>query len=162
MRVRDWEDVGVRPSSSKCLLLVTDVKGFNVKTTLVFASLFVFAIAIDAGAQVRTDSEARSVLREWGISSSKWIQNAQQIIVSPGRIEPRGGISIDLPILEFVRRDQIILLQGASGYVERNGTIVIRADILNISAVVIGRGTGRRLIVGRSLRDIVNWIIAQG
>jgi len=109
--------------------------------------------------QVITDTEVQKQLRQWGVESSDTIENAKTIIIEFGKIKPQGGISISLPILEFINKDQIILLRGASGYITSKGTIVIEAQLLYISAVVISIKGNKYLIVGESLKDIVNYLL---
>lgn len=105
---------------------------------------------------IHSDSEAKELLLNWGVSSGNWIENAQRIIVSNGQIKPEGGLSIDLPILGFVSQYNIRLLGRTHGAVTSSGVIVIETDWLYLSAVFYER---KYLIVGDSLKQIVNWML---
>ena len=108
--------------------------------------------------QVTTNYEAKTQLMEWCVYSSNIIENAETITIESGRIEASGGISVSLPILDFIYENQVILLNGASGYKTAKGTIIIEADLLYISAVVINANGRKYLVVGQSLKDIVNYL----
>ena len=124
-----------------------------------FVVVFAVALVWPAVSQVSTNFSAKQQLRDWGVYSTKMIENAEQIIIEGGSITPEGGISVDLPILQFIGQDQIVLLAGASGYITPRGTIVIEADLLYISAVVITLGRQTYLVVGQDLKAIVNWLL---
>jgi hypothetical protein len=120
---------------------------------------FMVFLQLPLFSQVTTNYEAKDQLREWGVYSSKIIENAETITIESGQIKASGGISVSLPILDFIYENQIILLTGASGYKTAKGTIIIEADLLYISAVVINVNGKKYLVVGQSLRDIVNYLL---
>ncbi|MHB8132030.1 MAG: hypothetical protein ACYDEX_23970 [Mobilitalea sp.] len=109
--------------------------------------------------QVSTNYDAKSKLRDWGVYNYKIIENAETITIESSQIKASGGISISLPILDFINENQIVLLNGASGYKTNKGTIIIEADLLYISAVVINISGRKYFIVGQSLKDIVNYLL---
>jgi hypothetical protein len=122
--------------------------------------IFIFCISIfQIHGQVYSNSAAKAKLREWGIFSSKIIEDAETIVVESGEITRDGGLCISLPIFEFVNQDNIVLLRGASGYIASNGKIIIEAELLYISAIVIRINNRKYLIVGQSLKDIVNYLL---
>ncbi|NJL71777.1 MAG: hypothetical protein HC888_09230 [Candidatus Competibacteraceae bacterium] len=127
-----------------------------MKSSVWFTVMLVIPLMLYA--QVSTDYEAKSLLRDWGVYSSRIIENAERIIIESGSIEGEGGMCISLPILYFVQENDIVLLNGASGYRTKRGTIVIEADLLNISGVVININGRTYFIVGKSLKDIVNYL----
>lgn len=120
-----------------------------------------FVAAVPTAAQFYSSFEAKRFLRDMGASYGDFIENAETIIVENGEIEGHGGISVDLPILAFVSEQDVILLDGASGYVTNSGRIFIEADTLHISAVVLPIRGRDYLIVGESLADIANWLRQQ-
>lgn len=129
-------------------------------TSKIFLVLVILTILpMYLSAQVSTNFAAKTQLREWGVYSSKIIEDAETITIESGQIKASGGISVSLPILEFIYENQIILLAGASGYKTQKGTIIIEADLLYISAVVINVSGRKYLIVGQSLKDIVNYLL---
>jgi len=128
----------------------------NVAFVMILLLLTISSISFS---QVYTDLEAKRVLRELGISSSKIIHDAEVIVILPGEIRGVGGLSIDLPILDFITNDQIILLNGVSGYVTKRGVIIIEADLLYVSGVVFSSGIKKYFIAGSSLKDIANYLI---
>jgi hypothetical protein len=106
--------------------------------------------------QIYSNYEAKDYLRKWGVSSSKIIEDAEIITIDSGSISGEGGLCLSLPILEFINQNQIVLFDGASGYITKKGTIVIEAESLYISAVVINIENKKYFVVGKSLKDIVN------
>jgi len=121
--------------------------------------LLTFLLPLSISSQVATNYEAKTQLMEWGVYSSKIIEDAETITIESGQIKASGGISVSLPILDFIYENQIILLTGASGYKTAKGTIIIEADLLYISAVVINTNGRKYLVVGQSLKDIVNYLL---
>jgi hypothetical protein len=118
--------------------------------------LFLLLTIQNADAQFYSDYEAKSYLRESVVYSSNMITNAEKITIDGCEIKPVGGISIDLPILECVTQDEVMLLEGAEGYITSKGTIIIEATGLSIDAVYY-KGY---LIVADSLKTIANWIVS--
>ena len=47
---------------------------------------------------------------------------------------------IDLPILEFIQEDQVVLLDGVGESVIGEDTIIVRSDNLFVTAVMIRNG----------------------
>ncbi|HGJ65652.1 TPA: hypothetical protein ENS27_09710 [bacterium] len=138
--------------------LLQNISSKNISK--IFLVLVILAILpMYLSAQVTTNFAAKTQLREWGVYSSKIIEDAETITIEFGQIEASGGISISLPILDFIDESQIILLNGASGYKTNKGTIIIEAYLLYISAVVINVSGRKYLIVGQSLKDIVNYLL---
>lgn len=109
------------------------------------------------GAQFSSDYEAKEFLRELGFRS--FIQNAELLIVTSGQIEGKGGICIDLPIFGFVYENDISILSYCAR-AERysSGTILIKANVYQISCAYGNLNGRNRLIVGKNLRDIANWL----
>lgn len=110
-------------------------------------------------AQVTTEYQAKNVLNDLGVYSSKIIRNAESIIIKPGEIKGLGGICTDLPILDFINENQVVLLPGVSGSVTNKGIIIIEADRLYVCGIVYSTRGKKYFIVGPSLRDIVNSLI---
>lgn len=128
----------------------------KIITAFLFLTFLIFLSSI-CHADFYSDYEAKDFLKKIGFSS--FIQNADILIITPGQIEGKGGITVDLPILGFVNKHQIYILDNcAEGTVYENGTIVIKANLLHISCVY-GIVNGRtHLIVGRDLKHIANKI----
>jgi len=106
---------------------------------------------------IYTDFEAKQFLREYGAKYSDFISDAKIIISDGLQVKGTGGICIDLPIYACISPENIILLNGASGYKTNSGSVVMEADYLSISAVVIGK----YLVVGQSFKDIANYVISR-
>ena len=106
--------------------------------------------------QVSTEFEAKQQLKKKGVTSSKIIENAEIITVESGIITGTGGITISLPIYEFIDYNNIIIQRSvATSYMEKNN-VIIKSTSLYISAIVIKKNNRKYLFVGKNLRDIVN------
>ena len=106
--------------------------------------------------QVSTEFEAKQQLKKMGVTSSKIIENAEIITVESGIITGTGGITISLPIYEFIDYNNIIIQRSvATSYMEKNN-VIIKSTSLYISAIVIKKNNRKYLFVGKNLRDIVN------
>lgn len=121
--------------------------------------LGIFFIGKYGISQVYSDLEAKAILNELGISSSKMIRDADLIIVVKNQIAGVGGLCIDLPILDFIKDDQIVLLPGVEGFVTKKGSIIIEGSYLYVSAVIHRVGLKKYLIAGPSLKDIANYLL---
>jgi len=129
---------------------------------IIICAVILLAIISFSFSQVYTDFEAKQKLREWGVFSTNIIQDAELIVASRGgKIIGIGGLCIDLPILDFISQDQVILITGVDGVVTKKGSIIIEATSLFASAVVFAGGGKKYLIAGPSLKDIVNYLIKQ-
>jgi hypothetical protein len=108
--------------------------------------------------QIYSDFEAKSALRDWGVFSSNIIENAEIIIINGSEITGIGGMCISLPILVYINENEVITLNGSTMYITDGGRIVIEADLMSISGIIIRINGKKYFIVGKSLRDIANYI----
>jgi len=100
-----------------------------------------------------TDYEAKEFLRNIGFTG--FIKDAELLIIAGGEIKGKGGLTIDLPILGFVNKNQIYILDYcAKGTVYDTGTIVIKTNGLSISCAYGIVGGRTCLVVGRDLKHI--------
>jgi len=126
---------------------------------MVYLLILLFFSVNQTFGQVSTEFEARQQLRKLGITSSKIIENAETITVRNGTITGTGGITFSLPIYEYIEWNDIFIQQGAAtSYIDKND-VIINADVLYISAVVIKRDNRKYLLVGKKLKDIVNILL---
>ena len=111
-------------------------------------------------AQVKNDYEAKSLLAQKGVSPLEIIDKAEFIIIKQGQIRPYGG-NPNSPIMVQIQPKQVVCLPGTGDYVTPNRTVFIEGDNFGIylSGVVVGSGMQRGFIVGRSLTDIVNFLL---
>ena len=110
-------------------------------------------------AKVSTEFEAKQYLRKLGVTSSKIIDKAEMITVESGKITGTGGITVSLPIYDFIVHNNIIIQRGAAtSYIDKNN-VIINADAIFISAIVIKRDNRKFLLIGKNLRDIVNLLL---
>jgi hypothetical protein len=128
-----------------------------MKTKMIVLFLFIFSFQ-NVLSRVHTDWEAKNKLREWNVFSTHIIENVEIIIIHNNQIQSHGGIGINLPVFASISENNIILLRGASGFKTRKRTI-IEADFMHISAVIININRSQYLVVGQSLRDIVNYLL---
>lgn len=123
---------------------------FYVVFLLIFLNSFSFS-------QIYSNLEARRILHGLGVSSVNIIENVKVIKVTPGVIEGFDGGS-HRRIFEVINEDDIILLDGATLYKTGGGEIIIKADRIFISAVLMKLDNRWHLIVGRTLDDIINFL----
>lgn len=131
---------------------------YHYRFYLFYFILMLIFLTSTSSSQVYSNLEAKEILYDLGVSPLNIIENVKIIKVKPGLIEGFNG-GYPRKIYKFVNEDDIILLKGATAYETEEGEILIIADYLFISAVLIKLDNRWYLIVGRTLYDIVNFLV---